>query len=78
MNEELNNNTELLIYQAPEGQIKIDVRLEDKTVWLTQDHMAQLFDKATPTISEHIRNVFNEGEFDENVVIRKSRITTRH
>jgi hypothetical protein len=72
------NNSELLIYQAPDGQIKIDVRLEDETVWLTQDHMAQLFGKAKSTISEHIRNVFNEGELDENVVVRKFRTTTRH
>jgi len=72
------NDSELLIYEGPDGKIKIDVRLEDETVWLTQDHMAQLFDKAKSTISEHIRNVFNEGELDENVVVRKFRTTTRH
>jgi hypothetical protein len=70
--------TELLIYQNSDGQIKIDVRLEDETVWLTQHHMAQLFGKSKKTISEHIRNIFNEGELDENVVIRKFRTTTRH
>ena len=65
------NNSELLIYQAPDGQIKIDVRLEDETVWLTQDHMAQLFGKAKSTINEHIRNVFAEGELVESDVMKK-------
>ena len=50
-------NSELLIYQATDGRIKIDVRLEDETVWLTQAHMAELFGKSKKTISEHIRNI---------------------
>jgi|GEM_PF-1709226 len=71
------NTSEILIYQAPDGTIRIDVRLENETVWLSQDHMAQLFGKSKKTISEHIRNIFNEGELDEQVVIRKFRTTTR-
>ncbi len=71
MNRELNNNSELLIYQAPDGQIKIDVRLEDETVWLTQEHMAQLFGKAKSTINEHIKNIFAEGELVESDVMKK-------
>jgi len=59
------NTSEILIYQAADGKIKIDVRLEDETVWLTQDHMAGLFGKSKKTISEHIRNIFSEGELDE-------------
>ena len=70
------NNSEMLIYQAPDGTIKIDVRLEDETVWLSQEHMAQLFGKSKKTISEHIRNIFEEGELDEQVVVRNFRITT--
>lgn len=70
--------SDLLIYQAQDGTIKIDVRLEDETVWLTQDDMARLFGKSKKTISEHIRNIFDEGELDEQVVIRKFRTTTRH
>jgi hypothetical protein len=69
---------EIIIYQNQEGNVKIDVRLEDETVWLTQDQMSTLFGKAKSTISEHIRNVFTEGELDEKVVIRKFRITTPH
>ena len=72
------SNSEILIYRAVDGQIKIDVRLEDETVWLTQEHMVKLFGKAKSTISEHIKNVFDEGELNERVVVRKFRTTTRH
>lgn len=71
-------NSEIIIYQNPDGTIKIDVRLEEDTVWLTQDQMATLFGKAKSTINEHIKNVFAEGELDEKVVVRKFRITTQH
>ena len=71
-------NSEIIIYQNPDGNIKIDVRLEEETVWLTQDQMATLFGKAKSTINEHIKNVFAEGELDEKVVVRKFRITTQH
>lgn len=72
------NNSEILPYQATDGKIKIDVRLEDETVWLTQDHTAGLFGKSKKTISEHIRNIFSEGELDEQVVVRKFPTTTQH
>lgn len=65
------NNSEILIYQAADGQLKVDVRLEDETVWLTQDHMAQLFGKAKSTINEHIKNIFTEGELVESDVMKK-------
>lgn len=66
--------SDLLIYQAPDGTIKIDVRLEDETVWLTQKQLSVLFGKSIPTINEHIKNIFSEGELDESV-IRNFRIT---
>lgn len=72
------NTSDILIYQNQDGSIKIDVRLEDETVWLTQEQMAVLFGKAKSTINEHIKNVFAEGELDEKVVIRNFRITTPH
>jgi len=72
------NNSEILLYQAPDGTIKLDVRLEDETVWLTQAHMAELFGKSRSTISEHITNIFKEGELDEEVVCRNFRHTTQH
>jgi hypothetical protein len=71
-------NSEIIIYQNQEGRIKIDVRLEEETVWLTQAQMGQLFGKDKRTISEHIRNIFKEGELDENMVVRKFRTTTQH
>jgi len=70
--------SEIIIYQNQEGNIKIDVRLEDETVWLTQAQMAQLFGKDKRTISEHIGNIFKEGELDESQVVRKFRTTTQH
>lgn len=68
----------ILIYQNNEGNIKLDVRLEDETVWLTQAQMSTLFNKDKRTISEHIGNIFKEGELNEDVVVRKFRITTQH
>ena len=72
------NKGEILIYEAPNGNIKIDVILEDETVWLSQEQMALLFGKGRSTITEHIRNVFTEGELQEEVVCRKFRHTTQH
>lgn len=69
-------NSEIIIYQNPDGNIKIDVRLEEETVWLTQAQMAMLFGKGRTTITEHIQNVFEEGELDEKVVCRNFRHTT--
>lgn len=53
---------DILIYQNTEGAIKLDVQLQDETVWLTQEQMALLFGKVKFTISEHTKNIFNEGE----------------
>jgi hypothetical protein len=71
-------NSDIIIYQNQEGNIKIDVRLEEDTVWLTQAQLCDLFQKSKATISEHIKNVFAEGELDESVVVRKFRTTTQH
>jgi len=65
------NNSEIIIYQTESGQAKIEVRLENETVWLTQDQMATLFGKAKSTINEHIKNIFVEGELKEEAVIKK-------
>jgi len=72
------NTGEILIYQNTDGNIKIDVRLEEETVWLTQAQLCELFNKSKATISEHIKNVFEEDELDEKVVVRKFRTTTQH
>lgn len=68
----------IIIYQSEDGTIRLDVRLEDKTVWLTQEQIAMLFNKGRSTITEHISNIFKEGELEENEVCRKIRHTTQH
>lgn len=65
------------MYQTEDGQTKINVRLKDETVWLTQAQMTELFGKDKRTISEHISNVFKEGELTENSVVRKFRTTAK-
>lgn len=66
---------EILIYKNEAGNIKVDVRLEEETVWLSQAQMAEIFSKDKRTISEHISNIFKEGELDENSVVRIFRTT---
>ena len=66
-------NSEIIIYQNPDGNIKIDVRLEEETVWLTQAQLGELFQKSKATISEHIKNVFEEGELNALATVRKFR-----
>jgi len=69
---------DFIIFKTEDGNVSIDVHFEDETVWLTQEQMCLLFDKAKSTISEHIKSVFEEGELDEKVVVRKTRTTTQH
>ncbi len=69
---------EIILYETADGSTKIDVKLENETVWLTQAQMSLLFDKDKRTISEHISNIFREGELIREVVIRKFRTTTQH
>ncbi|MDR2921493.1 MAG: virulence RhuM family protein [Tannerella sp.] len=69
---------EIVLYQSNDGTIKIDVRLEDDTVWLSQNQMGILFGKSRTTINGHIQNIFREEELDENVVCRNFRHTTSH
>lgn len=68
-------NSELILYQSEDGQTKIQTLLEDETVWLTQAQLIELFGKAKSTISEHIKNIFEEGELDEHSVVRNFRTT---
>lgn len=62
---------EIVIYQSEDGLIKVDVLFENETVWLTMDQMGLLFGKAKSTISEHIQNIYAEGELKENETVRK-------
>ena len=71
-------SSQILIYESQDGNIKVDVQLEDETAWLTQEQMATLFGKARRTIGEHIQNIFAEGELDEKLARRDFRHTTLH
>ena len=66
---------EIIIYQTQDGKTKIDVRIEEDTVWLTQSQMVDLFQSSKSNISEHISHIFEEGELNENSVVRNFRTT---
>lgn len=67
----MNTESNILIYQSAEGDIKIDVRLAEETVWLTQEQMASLFGKAKSTINEHIKNIYKEEELTPEATLQK-------
>lgn len=67
------SESNIIIYQTEDGRTKIETRLENETVWLTLNQMAELFQKAKSTISEHISNVFSEDELDKNSTVRNFR-----
>lgn len=65
---------EVLVYEAPDGSVRVDVRLARETVWLTQDQMSQLFGRDQSVISRHIGNVFKEGELERESNMQKMHI----
>ncbi|MBU0663398.1 MAG: virulence RhuM family protein [Proteobacteria bacterium] len=67
----LQTTSQMLIYQAEDGQTKIEVQLQDETVWLTQKHMAELFQTSKQNIGQHLNNIFEEGELEESSVVKK-------
>jgi len=67
--------SEIILYQTEDGRTRLEVKLENETVWLTQKQLAELFQKDVRTINEHIQNILEEGELHENSVIRNFRIT---
>ena len=69
------NKNQILIYKTETGQYAVEVLLADDTVWLTQKQMAELFYKGRTTITEHIQNIFKEGELDKKLVCRNFRHT---
>lgn len=72
------NHSDFILFKTEDEKISVDVRFEDETVWLSQDQMALLFGKARTTITEHILNIFKEGELNEEEVCRVFRHTTQH
>ena len=67
------NKGNIIIYQSEDGNIRLDVRLEDKTVWLTQQQMAELYGSSRTNVVEHIKHIYEEGELQENATCRKFR-----
>ena len=63
------NSGEIIIYQGKDGLTKIDVKMENESVWLTLDQMADLFDRNKSTISRHIKNIFEENELTKDSVV---------
>lgn len=77
MNKDFNKG-EIVIYTSEDGKVTLDTKLENDTIWLTQKQMAELFGVKIPAISKHLKNIFNEGELNEEVVISILETTTHH
>jgi len=73
-----NNKGQILLYQTTDGVSRIEVRLQNETVWLSLDQMAELFQRNKSTISRHIKNVFEDGELNREVVVANFATTTQH
>ena len=76
-NDLTNSQNNIIIYTTDDGQVRIEVRLEDENVWLTQNAMAELFDTTRNNITMHIKNIFAEGELEEKSVSKESLLTAK-
>lgn len=74
----MSKELQFLLYNTPEENVSVNVVVKDETIWLTQKAMAELFGVQTPAISKHLKNIFEEGELSEEVVVSKMEITTQH
>lgn len=74
----MRENFPFLIYRSAEEDVSVHAVIKDETIWLTQKAMAELFDVDKSTISRHLKNIFQEGELQENVVVAKIATTTQH
>lgn len=70
--------SEFLLYTDPNGDVKVEVLLSGETIWLTQKRIAELFGVGVPAISKHLKNIFESGELQEELVISILEITTEH
>jgi hypothetical protein len=73
-----NPNRQFLLYKTDKGEIKVDVLLQNETIWMPQSKIAELFEVKIPAISKHLKNIFESGELNENVVVSILEITTPH
>ena len=67
----MSQEIQFILYNLPNEDGKVEVVIKDETLWCTQKAMAQLFDVGVPAISKHLKNIFEEGELDETVVVSK-------
>lgn len=74
----MSRDFKFLIYKSAEEDVSVNAVIRDETIWLTQKAMAELFDVQTPAISKHLKNIFDEGELQEEVVVSKMEMTTPH
>ena len=71
----MRDNGNVIVYVDDNGKPQVDVRFQDETVWLTQAQLVDLYQSSKANVSEHIKNIFDEGELDKNSVVRKFRTT---
>ena len=74
----MNTELQFLLYDAPDAKASIQVYVKDETLFATQKAIADLFEIGVPAVSKHLKNIFEEGELEENVVVSKMEITTEH
>ena len=75
---DLSKQMEMVLYRSDEEDVTVNAIIKDESIWLTQKAMAELFDVQVPAISKHLKNIFKQGELNEEVVVSKMEIPTRH
>ena len=72
----MREESQFLLYTAPDGAVKVDVFYKDETVWLTQKALAELFGVQVPAVNKHLKNIFEEGELSQDSVVKNFFTTT--
>lgn len=75
---EITKQMEMVLYHSEQSDVTVNAIIKDETIWITQKAMAELFGVKVPAISKHLKNIFEDGELNEQVVISKMEITTPH
>lgn len=78
MNTDITKQMEMVLYRTEDDNVTISALIKDETIWITQKAMAELFGVQTPAISKHLKNIFEQGELREEVVVSKMEIPTPH
>ena len=75
---EITKQMEMVLYHSEQSDVTVNAIIKDETIWISQKAMAELFGVKVPAISKHLKNIFEDGELDEEVVISKMEIATPH